>query len=200
MKNDGESLIANRARAQNCADRPATKRRTREERQEREERGARGDKGVGAARTAPIRTGGGKAAYQPYCAFERVAEPCRRRKLVRYWTDMPSSKRDGETPSRSGQRVSALDERLAELRAKLDARVTPVPADPIAPAPPAPAARTATASLPALPALPAGERATDVESLALLVFNSLKGDPTKVKQLVHALGRLEAKSKASSAK
>ena len=110
---------------------------------------------------------------------------------------MPSSKRDGETPSRSGQRVSALDERLAELRAKLDARVTPVPADPIAIAP---AARTAPAALLPLPPLPPPERATDVESLALLVFNSLKGDPTKVKQLVHALGRLEAKSRATLSK
>jgi hypothetical protein len=110
---------------------------------------------------------------------------------------MPSSKRDGETPSRSGQRVSALDERLAELRAKLDARVTPVPAEPTAPASPAPAARTPPAPL---AALPAPERASDVESLALLVFNSLKGDPTKVKQLVHALGRLEAKSKTVAAK
>lgn len=91
--------------------------------------------------------------------------------------------------------MSALDERLAELRAKLDARVTPVPAEAIAPA--QAAARTAPA---ALPPLPAPERATDVESLALLVFNSLKGDPTKVKQLVHALGRLEAKSRATLAK
>jgi hypothetical protein len=127
---------------------------------------------------------------------------------VRYWTDMPSSKRDGETPSRSGQRVSALDERLAELRAKLDARVTPVPAETTTAAPLAPVARTAATPLaplappapPAPLALPTGERATDVESLALLVFNSLKGDPTKVKLLVHALGRLEAKSKTSAAK
>ena len=85
--------------------------------------------------------------------------------------------------------MSALDVRLAELRAKLDARVTPLPAEPSAPTP-----RTAPAPLAIT------ERATDVESLALLVFNSLKGDPAKVKQLVHALGRLEAKSKATPAK
>ena len=85
--------------------------------------------------------------------------------------------------------MSALDVRLAELRAKLDARVTPLPAEPSAPAP-----RTTPT------ALTIAERATDIESLALLVFNSLKGDPTRVKQLVHALGRLEAKSKTTSAK
>ncbi len=110
--------------------------------------------------------------------------------------DMSSSKRDGDAPSRSGQRVSALDVRLAELRAKLDARITPVP--PEAPVPPAvntPARAAAVAVPPA--ALPTADRAGEVESLALLVWNTLKGDPTKVKLLVHALGRLEAKGKTT---
>ncbi len=89
---------------------------------------------------------------------------------------MASQKKDPDRthpmPS-AGQRVGALEDRLAELRSQLEGRVSPVP--------PAPSGTQTT---------------TDIERLASLVFNALKGDPVKLRQLVHALGQLEAKSRS----
>lgn len=93
---------------------------------------------------------------------------------------MASTKRDDGRASDSerpaakdaAERISALDERLAKLRGRLEERSSARDGD----------ERPSRNS----------DDAGDVESLALLVFNTFKGDPTKLRHFVHALGRLTA--------
>jgi hypothetical protein len=108
----------------------------------------------------------------------------------------PKSKNpfDSETPSR-GQRVDALGERLSELRTKLGVLASDTAAESKSrassheikhDAKPASNAPKGGATL------PPEANASDDEKLALTVFNTMKGDPRRLRQFVQSLARLEA--------
>jgi hypothetical protein len=99
---------------------------------------------------------------------------------------VPNPKDRSDLPTTRKERVSALDERLADLRTKLEARITPVPAEP------------GTGDRTSEPGAPPSGRMRDVESLALLVYGSLKGDAVQLRRFVHELGRLEARAKSGA--
>lgn len=84
------------------------------------------------------------------------------------------------------ERMTDLDDRLAELRAKLDHVGVPSSARGSRPAP---APRERQAEAPAT--RPVEDLRDEEERLALLVFQSLDGDQARLLHFVHALGHLQ---------
>lgn len=95
---------------------------------------------------------------------------------------MTARKRDDD--STAGDRLVSLEARLVSLRASVEARATPLPPEP----------RLASGASPAAIAQP--RDTNEIESLALLAFNAVNGDPVMVRRFVDALDRLATKKSA----
>lgn len=96
-----------------------------------------------------------------------------------------------ETPSR-GQRVDALGERLSELRTKLGVLASDTAAESKSRASSHDTKQDAKTPSKRGAPLPPEASANDDEKLALAVFNTMKGDPRRLRQFVLSLARIEA--------